>query len=118
MLISLNRELRWLWNSVYIKEAAEDIYSANIIQIIKYLSERFKDCKAVVEILKSKFPNKKKLDVDKVKQTRKAIDEYLDELKANAIVAIDGNLKEKMYTIKEQINVYDSFFFLFEHKHF
>ena len=97
---------------IYTKEAAEDVYSDNIIQIIKYLIERFKDCKAVVENLKSKFPNKRKLDVDKVKQARKTIDEYLDELKANAIAAIDGNLKEKMNTIKEQINVYDSFFFI------
>ena len=60
---------------VDIEEASEDLFSKihgeKIIQSVKNLIERFNDCKAAAENLKSKFPNKRELAVDKVKQARK-----------------------------------------------
>ena len=92
-----------------IEEAAETSYSAihgeKIIQSVKDLIERFKDCKAAAENLKSKFPDKREYAVDKVRQARKDIDDYLDELEARAVAEIDQNLKKDVDTKEEQIHV-------------
>ena len=92
-----------------IEEAAENIYSKihgkKIVQSVKDLIDRFKDCKVAAEYLKSLFPNKRELVVDKVRKARKNIDDYLDELEANAIAEIDQNFKNDIDTKEEQIHV-------------
>ena len=97
---------------VDIKEASEDIFSKihgeKIIQSVKNLIERFNDCKAAAENLKSKFPNKRELAVDKVKQARKYIDDYLDELESTAVAEIDQNIKKDKKAIDEKIDVCDA----------
>ena len=78
---------------VDIEEASEDsfskIHGEKIIQSVRDLIDSFKDCKAAAGNLKSKFPNKRELAVDKEKQARKNIDDYLDELEATAVAEID-----------------------------
>ena len=90
-----------------IEDAADDIYSemhgVKIIQSVKNLIDRFKDCKAAAEDLKSKVPEKEKLALDKLKQARKDINDYLDELEANAVAEIDRNIKEYINAIEEKI---------------
>ena len=97
---------------VDIEEASEDIFSKShgekIIQSVKNLIERFKDCKAAAENLKSKVPNKRELAVGKVKQARKNIDDYLDELEAIAVAEIDQNIKKDIKDIDEKIDVCDA----------
>ena len=97
---------------VDIEKAAEDsfskIHGEKIIQSIKDLIERFKDCKAAAENLKSKFPYKRELAVEKVKQARKNIDDYLDELEATAVAEIDQNIKKGTKAIDEKIDVCDA----------
>ena len=92
-----------------IKEAAENIYSKihgkKIVQSVKDLIDRFKDCKVAAENLKSLFPNKRELIVDKVRKARKDIDNYLDELEARAVDEIDQNIKKDIQTNDEQIHV-------------
>ena len=92
-----------------IKEAAENIYSKihgkKIVQSVKDLIDRFKDCKVAAEYLKSKLPNKREHVVDKVRKARKDIDNYLDELEARAVDEIDRNIKKDIQTKEEQIHV-------------
>ena len=92
-----------------IEEAADNIFTYShgekVIQSVKGLMERFKDCKAAAEDLKSKVPNKRKLFVDKVRKARKDIDDYLDEMEDNVVAKIDQNLKEEIYAREEQIDV-------------
>ena len=92
-----------------IEEAAEDIYSKThgekIIQSVRELSERFKDYKATIEEIKDKMPNKRKVALDNVKHARKVIDDYLNELEANAVADVDRLFKEEIKAIEEQIHV-------------
>ena len=95
-----------------IKEAADKIYSKThgekIIKSVKDLGERFKDLKAAAEDLKTKCPSKRIFAMDKVKQARKNIDDYLDELEATEVAEIDRNLKEDRNALEEQIHVCDA----------
>ena len=92
-----------------IKQAAATIYSdchgEKITQSVKDLIERFSDCKVAAEELKTKFSHKRELAVNKVKQSRKAIDDYLDELETKSISEIDRKLKEKTKAVEEHIHV-------------
>ena len=92
-----------------IEQAAATIYSDDhgekIIQSVKYLIDRFQDCKVAVENLKSLFPDKIESAVDKVRKARKDIDNYLDELEARAVDEIDRNIKKDIQTKEEQIHV-------------
>ena len=88
-----------------IEEAAEDIYSKThgekIIKSVRELSERFKECKAAIEEIKNMMPNKRKVALDNVKHTRKLIDDYLNELEANAVAEVDRLFKEEIKVIEE-----------------
>ena len=90
-----------------IEEAGNDIYSeihgVKIIQSVKDIIDRFKDCKSAAEEMKSKVPENGKLALDALKKTRKNINDYLDELEANAVAKIDRNIKEYINAIEEKI---------------
>ena len=92
-----------------IEQAAATIYSDDhgekIIQSVKYLIDRFQDCKVAAENLKSLFPDKIESAVDKVRKARKDIDNYLDELEDRAVDEIDRNIKKDIQTKEEQIHV-------------
>ena len=88
-----------------IEKAAENLFSdshgVKIIQSMKDLIERLKDCKAVAEDFKNNVPNKRELAANQVEQTRKHINCYLDELK----VAVYRNSKDEINIMEEQIHV-------------
>ena len=92
-----------------IEEAVDDIYNDShgekIIQSVKDLIERFQDCKVASKKLQSLFPNKRQDAVDKVKQARKNIDDYLDELEDSVVAEIDRNIKGEMHALEEKIHV-------------
>ena len=58
--------------------------------------------------MKSKFANKRKLAVDKVRQARRDIDDYLDGIEATAIADIDRNIREGVNIMDEHVNVCSS----------
>ena len=92
-----------------IKDAAENIYSKlhgeKITKSVKELNERFKDLKAAGEDIKSKLAIKTNAAIDKVKQKRKELDTYLDELEANAVAEIRRKVEEYRKSIEEMIHV-------------
>ena len=94
---------------INIEQAAATIYSDDhgekIIQSVKFLIDRFQDCKVAAENLKSLFPDKIESAVDKVRKARKDIDNYLDELEARAVDEINRNIKKDIQTKEEQIHV-------------
>ena len=92
-----------------IKDAAENIYSklhgGKITQSVKDLNERFKDLKAAIEDMKTKLPIKTNEAIDKVKQKRKDLDAYLDNLEAEAVAEIRRKMEEYRKSIVEIIHV-------------
>ena len=92
-----------------IKDATENIYSKlhdeKITQSVKDLNERFKDLKAVGEDIKSKLFTKTNSAIDKVKQSRKDIDGYLDKLEAKAVAEIRRKMEEYRRTVEEMIHI-------------
>ena len=92
-----------------IKEAAKNIYSEihgeQIIQSVNDLAERFKDLKAAAEDLKTKCPSKRNFAIDKLKESRKNIDDYLDKLEDRAVAEIDRSLQKDKNDIEEKIHV-------------
>ena len=92
-----------------IKDAVENIYSKlhdkKITKSVKDLTERFKDLKAAGEDIKSKLSIQTNAAIDKVKQNRKELDTYLDELEANAVAEIRRKMEEYRKSIEEMIQV-------------
>ena len=61
--------------------------------------------KAAAERLKKKLPINRNHVIDQLKQVRRDIDAYLDELEAKSTDELDRNIVDKIKTIEEQINI-------------
>ena len=91
---------------ISIEEAADKIYSQihgeKIGQSAKDLIERFNDIKCLVESLKAKLPNIRKIAVDEILKVRKDLDTYLDKVGANGIDELDQHLKTSKDNLEEK----------------
>ena len=95
-----------------IKQATKEIYNVDhdekIMQSIRDLCGQFNDCKTVAGRLKNSLQAKEAMHLDNVKQTRKAIDDFLDKLDANAVADINRNFTEIKTATEEKIYVCDA----------
>lgn len=97
-----------------ITRAAKEIYSKShgqkIIQSLKELSDRFNDCKTATEELKHNLQENRRIACDTLKQIRKLIDEYLDQLEEESRAEIDRVCKEKTKALDERIQICNASF--------
>ena len=92
-----------------INEAVEETYSKlhgfNVKRGIQVLLKELNQCKCEALNIKDNLPTRKQSAIDKVKQTRKSINAYLDKLEGSVIADIDTFYYNEDDVLSEQIHI-------------
>ena len=88
-----------------VKETYSERHGINVKRGIQELLEELNQCKCEALNIKDDLPTRKQSAINKVKQTRKSIDAYLDKLEDSAIADIDTFYYNEDDVLSEQIHI-------------
>ena len=96
-------------NVIDINQAVQEIYSkmhgVNVKRGIQELVKELSECKYEALKTNNDLPTRKQSVIDRVKQTRKSIDAYLDKLEGSVIADIDTYYHNEDDVLSEQIHI-------------
>ena len=96
---------------IELEKAACDVFSEghsrNILKSMKELIDSFSQCKDIDQSNRDRLYKSKESEMDKVKQTRKTIDNHLDKIEAAAYEDIHSAFTRKLNQVDDKLHVCD-----------